>query len=187
MKSRQHLAWLMVVSSLVLSASFFYWAEYAVYDPVKLEAKGHHAYASKQYQQAYNAFSRAVDISAQQQEIDNAKLSLGYRYVASSAYQLKEYSLALQWLARSLRHKPDNKEARQLLKQMLFNKQISVKQVEKAHLTKTDTEAVDFIFTNSLGRAAGEPGRQAWIDQQEILAAARGNAEQNRANQIKKQ
>ncbi|HIM07391.1 MAG TPA: hypothetical protein EYG49_02475, partial [Gammaproteobacteria bacterium] len=30
--------------------------------------------------------------------------------------------------------------------------------------TKTDTEAVDFIFTNSLGRAAGEPGRQAWID-----------------------
>jgi len=49
----------------------------------------------------------------------------------------------------------------------------------------TDAETVDYIFTNSLGRTAEEPGRQAWIDraatidldqlQQEILAAARGN------------
>ena len=49
----------------------------------------------------------------------------------------------------------------------------------------TDEETVDFIFNNSLGRNANEPGRTLWIEradevpleilQQEILATARTN------------
>ena len=51
--------------------------------------------------------------------------------------------------------------------------------------TKDEAATVDFIFTNSLGRTAVEPGRTAWVEraatipleqlQQEILASARTN------------
>jgi tetratricopeptide (TPR) repeat protein len=127
---QQLLSWTLVMLSLSLCMAFFYWANYALYDPKQLENKGHHFFASKQYSQAYHYFYQAAEITTTLPDIEPQKLSSRFRFAATAAYKRKNYPQAVAMLVKSLHYNPVNQQATQLLKHMLHKKQISKIQLQ---------------------------------------------------------
>ncbi len=130
--NHKFIAWLLIVSSLLLSGLFFYWAVYTIYDSKELESRGHYEYAKKHYKKSYEYFFRAAEITentmisypdVETQNLAKQKLSSRYRFAASAAHASKEYKKSRRMLKKSLFYNPNNTQAIALQKHMDINKQ----------------------------------------------------------------
>ena len=105
-------------------------------------------------------------------------------FQATFARELSSESALSGWVDR-LEAKKDNGLTEDLAQQSILSEMGLSSESLAIYGHLTDEETVDFIFNNSLGRNANEPGRTLWIEragdvpleilQQQILAAARTN------------
>lgn len=105
-------------------------------------------------------------------------------FQATFARQVSSQDALTAWVAR-YEAKLSGGSSASVAQQSILAEMGTSAESQAVYAGKTDAETVDFIFSNSLGRAAAEPGRTAWIDraatipleqlQNEILASARTN------------
>jgi len=119
----------LIIISLVIALVFFDWAYNSLYDKKQIENSGHQHYAKKQFNMAYQDFSRAAELNANTPGVDKQKISASYRYAATAAYANLDFTQAAAMALKSLTYNQENTAAIALIKRMLKHRQMNAAQI----------------------------------------------------------
>lgn len=135
----------LIIVSLVIALVFFDWAYNSLYDKKQIENRGHQYYAQKQFNKAYQDFSRAAELNANTPDVEKQKISQSYRYAATAAYANLDFAQAAAMALKSLTYDQGNTAAIALIKRMLKHKQMNA-----AQLVGLDQDLRDKIYKGQI-------------------------------------